>query len=422
MVGCGVFGLSTLLELSRRFPESAILGLDAYAVPSPWSAANDYNKIIRAEYSDIEYSKLALELMKQWETDPVLSPYFVKSGRFTMSPSNSSNASRKLYEDKGVENLVKLGVSQKISILRNKASLVEISPAFKDSTLFDQENVEIKYNPDAGYGIAKDSLESVHRLALENGVVFRFGETGHIVKIDHESNIVHTKSGHRYKANKIIVCMGASTGYVVNLHNQINSTGLFVTHLQLTDLEYEKYKDIPIFFSAEHGYYFPPDSKTKKLKFAMTFCDSKNTVYNETTGEKSSLPRYRTSYPTDTFPTEGTKQVKRLLSWTLPELADHTLIDSKTCWISDSVDSDFLIDFVPKSTKMVIACGDSGHGYKFLGNIGKYIVDKLENKLNPTLDSKWKWRSEPSWPTDMKSRAKREHLEMNDIKDWYSPI
>jgi sarcosine oxidase/L-pipecolate oxidase len=59
IVGAGVFGLSTALHLAQD-GYTNITVLDRAPVPSPYSAGNDLNKIVRAEYEDPFYTELAL--------------------------------------------------------------------------------------------------------------------------------------------------------------------------------------------------------------------------------------------------------------------------------------------------------------------------------------------------------------------------
>ncbi|ODV93944.1 hypothetical protein PACTADRAFT_4841 [Pachysolen tannophilus NRRL Y-2460] len=384
IVGCGVFGLSTALDLSRRYGGSKkIIALDAFTIPSPWSAANDLNKIIRAEYSDIDYTKLALEALELWEKDPVFKNHFIKCGRVTLSPMDEKNNLNRLnYERKGLQNLIKLGCDpDRIVEIKEKSQFVKIIPELRDTHLFDSEIgfetetktriVQCRYNPDAGYGHASNSLISVYNECIKNGVIFKFGQDGKVIDIDKKNVIVITYGGKSYKSYKIILTMGAATGHLINLNNQINSTGLFITHIKLSNKEFEKYEKLPIFFSSELGYFFPPDKNTKMMKIAMTFCDVKNTINNTKTTEQSSLPRYKNEFFSDTFPRiKGLQQVETLLNKIIPELALHKLIDSKCCWISDTIDSNFLIDFLPDSNEnILVCCGDSGHGFKFFPNL-----------------------------------------------------
>lgn len=60
IVGAGAFGLSTALHLSRAgYSDIVVLDKDD-SVPPRYSAANDLNKIIRAEYEDTFYRDLTL--------------------------------------------------------------------------------------------------------------------------------------------------------------------------------------------------------------------------------------------------------------------------------------------------------------------------------------------------------------------------
>jgi sarcosine oxidase/L-pipecolate oxidase len=60
IIGGGAFGLSTALELSNKgYTDITIFEKDE-KIPSQWSAANDLNKIMRAEYEDDFYTNLAI--------------------------------------------------------------------------------------------------------------------------------------------------------------------------------------------------------------------------------------------------------------------------------------------------------------------------------------------------------------------------
>jgi sarcosine oxidase/L-pipecolate oxidase len=60
IIGGGAFGLSTAFELSNQgYKDVTVFEKDA-EIPSRWSAANDLNKIMRAEYEDDFYTELAV--------------------------------------------------------------------------------------------------------------------------------------------------------------------------------------------------------------------------------------------------------------------------------------------------------------------------------------------------------------------------
>ncbi|CDR38812.1 CYFA0S02e06172g1_1 [Cyberlindnera fabianii] len=415
IVGCGVFGLSTALSLAQAGYK--VTAMDKYPVPSPWSAATDLNKIIRTEYADLFYSKLSVEALRQWQSDPLYKYVYVESGRVTLTPSSKENQHRAKFEQLGIENLEKCGVDvSEIVTLSSGEDLGKLVPQFADNAFGE---IHAKYNPQAGYGIAYKSLEKVYEEAKRLGVKFVFGSEGTATEII-ENKGVKTADGKVHSADKIVIALGAATGYIVNLENQISSMGLFVTHITLSEEEYQKYKDIPIFFSAEFGYFFPPDADSHEIKIALVYADTKNHIKDPfLAGTKTSLPRYKDQNPGDTFPKKGESHVRILLQKILPSLANHPLGRSKVCWISDTPTSDFLIDKLPTSDNIYIAAGDSGHGYKFLPNIGKYIRFKIEGKLEKEMSERWCWKPNPTWPTQMASRSKREHVEISDV-DWWT--
>ena len=60
IIGGGALGLSTALELSNTgYTNIAVFEKDG-EIPSRWSAGNDLNKIVRAEYEDEFHTNLAV--------------------------------------------------------------------------------------------------------------------------------------------------------------------------------------------------------------------------------------------------------------------------------------------------------------------------------------------------------------------------
>lgn len=391
IVGCGVLGLSAAHELAQQGYH--VTAIDAYSVPSPWSAANDYNKIIRTEYADIQYTKMSVEALNLWRTSPMFTNTYNECGRVMSTPK--SYVARKDFEQLGIENLQKVGEGKGVEIFSGGANLAARFPVFHGNQV--EFDAELKWNPESGLAHAANSLKAVFESAKVLGVKFHFGDAGKAVKIVSANGIDHvvTQDGSTYTADNIIVSMGASSGYLVDMRNQQSATGLFVTHIRLSEKEYDKYKGIPVIFDAELGYFFPPDPKTRILKICLPGSGASNYVADpfDSTGKKS-LPRYKLQNPADTIPFDGPQQAVALLQKYAPELAHHKLFDHKACWIADTSDSHLIVDKVPEYHQVYVASGDSGHAFKFLPNIGKYIREKLEGKLDPELEHCWRWKEE----------------------------
>ena len=60
ILGAGAWGLSTALHLLDSGYTNITVFDQASEIPSPYSAAYDLNKIVRAEYEDEFYTELAL--------------------------------------------------------------------------------------------------------------------------------------------------------------------------------------------------------------------------------------------------------------------------------------------------------------------------------------------------------------------------
>ncbi|ODV83859.1 hypothetical protein CANARDRAFT_72936 [[Candida] arabinofermentans NRRL YB-2248] len=389
VVGCGVFGLSTALELVKKGYK--VTAIDAYEPPSLWSAATDYNKIIRTEYSDMCYTKMSIEAVKLWRSDPMFEGIYNECGRCMVTPL--SHDGRRKFEKKALELLNTLGEGLKVKFYEGGLGLAKDFEFLKYNSLADSS--QTSFNPEAGLAHSANACAAVYRKCKLLGVEFQFGDSGRAIGVETVNGIskVRCQDGSTHTADQIIIACGASTANVLDLKNQQSATGLFVTHIKLTSKEYEFYKNIPILFDAEMGYFFPPDPETKLLKIALPGSGATNIIENpHKRGTTISLPRYKNLNPSDTMPLKCVKEAKQILAKYCPDLAYHDFIGSKTCWIADTQDSHFIIDKVPESNNLYVATGDSGHGFKFLPNIGKYIVSKLEGTLDKELDEFWKWK------------------------------
>ncbi|CAH6723194.1 putative L-saccharopine oxidase [[Candida] jaroonii] len=405
IVGCGVFGLSTALELTKT--NCKILALDAYPVPSEYSAANDFNKIIRIEYSDEVSAKLAVEALQYWENDPLYTKNYRKTGRLTLTPGDPTS-DRSEYERKSFEILSKLGVNQKMVKINKASDVGKYIKEFANNNL--PQDIISTYNYECGTGLSGKALVSVYEAAKAKGVNFKFGDDGRVTSVG--DNHIRVKSGKKFSAGKVIVTAGAGTGLIVPLDNQTKVFGTFVTHIQLNDEEYERYKNIPIFFSAQYGYFFPPDEDLHQIKIGVTTCDAYGEINHPfEAGKTLRAPRYSVDHPEEVLPEKHYKDIKTLLHLVVPDLANHKLVGNKTCWIADSCDSYFLIDNCPYYKDVLVATGDSSHSFKFLPTIGKYITQKLNGSLDKKLDSLWSWKVNPSFASgkNAKSRLPRPH-------------
>jgi glycine/D-amino acid oxidase-like deaminating enzyme len=87
------------------------------------------------------------------------------------------------------------------------------------------------------------------------------------------------------------------------------------------------------------------------------------------------------------------QSLREFLLWAFPLLADAPLVYTRICLYCDTADGDFWIAPDPDRRGLIIATGDSGHGFKFAPVLGEIIADTAEGKSNP-WSHKFRWRPE----------------------------
>jgi sarcosine oxidase len=72
---------------------------------------------------------------------------------------------------------------------------------------------------------------------------------------------------------------------------------------------------------------------------------------------------------------EEVQPLRSALAHILPELARAPVLETDVCIFTNTPDHDFVIDFHPESSRVVVSSACSGHGYKFASAIGEIQAD-----------------------------------------------
>lgn len=207
IIGAGCFGASTALHLTSRHPSSKVTLLDHGTFPNPSAAAHDLNKIIRADYPDIAYMRLALEAQDQWRGQELYSKFYHETGMlfaedFGMGRDALANYKMLLGE-------------------QCPAEMLEPSEARKkfDGIFADAEWTGVKqnfYNPRSGWGEADKALAAVIQAAIDLGVEYNGQGAAKLIFDDnHACTGVMTANGNLLQADKVVLCTGASTALLM---------------------------------------------------------------------------------------------------------------------------------------------------------------------------------------------------------------
>ena len=207
IVGSGVFGASTALYLIQKYPDASItlIDRDAYDAPTRVAASWDWNKVIRADYRDIVYTKLALEAQHLWRTDQVWRSFYHESGVVWISPTS--------FAEQVLKNFAELGVEVDLRTYPVEEARALYGGLFSDA---DYTGVkEVLVNRTSGWAEAKEALRCTIETAVGLGVKYTMAE---VMAVKFEDTCgqrqccgVETANGEPITADRVILCTGAFT-------------------------------------------------------------------------------------------------------------------------------------------------------------------------------------------------------------------
>lgn len=423
IIGGGTFGLSTAyhMALAGRRPYKSITVLEAgAAIPSPLSAANDLNKIVRAEYEDPFYTDLALDAMAAWSANPIFSPHYRQVGYLLATSAAAPDKSKRSLARSLGSIEAHPAWRGKITPVRTREDVRAAAPALTGP----MAGWVGYFNRFAGYAHSADALRSLHGAVVDLGVPVLCGEAVTELLYEGESETnkkrcvgARTASGKTYTADVVVLTVGASLASLLpRVGRQVTAKAWSVAHVQLTRAEADALMGIPVTYARDLGFFFEPDRETLQLKVCPFGAGYTNYVSGSSSGDEGTTQEQHSLPPADNdfIPARDEQRVRNLLRETLPELADRPLIRRHLCWCADSADSDFIFDFVPGTEGLVVASGDSGHGFKLLPTIGRFIKDVVEQGKQPLARWQWKEGSDASCNVSWRTG------EVEDLKQFSS--
>jgi sarcosine oxidase / L-pipecolate oxidase len=197
-----------------------------------------------------------------------------------------------------------------------------------------------------------------------------------------------SRGGQNYFSDKMILAMGADVANVIPQIGKLMTGRCWgVTHIQLTPQEASKLRGIPVTNVRDLAFFFEPDRETNKLKFCHMGGAYTNYAWSK---DGLSLP-FSELAESQFIPAEDEVYVRQLLKEALPQFADRPFIDAHLCWVADTDDSDYIIDYVPGTgSSLVVLSGDSGHGFKMLPIFGQFVQRLLEEGRQS--EPRWQWK------------------------------
>ncbi|KAI8965334.1 sarcosine oxidase [Daldinia sp. FL1419] len=405
IIGAGCFGASTARFLKEVDPGAEVILLDSAPFPDPAAAAHDLNKIIRAEYDDPMYMKLALEAKDAWSrADDVVTPFFHQTGALW---SITAARTRRLIDN--YEALLGPG-----NVPLEVIGLDETRARFPllGSCRFDGEAEQCILSPEAGWADAARALQATIKAAIDGGVRY---EIGTAVKLefgaDGTCTGVSTTDNRTFHAQRIVLSSGAYTPWLLaesapekpELHagKRMKAAAVLMCLFKVPNGEtgLDMFQNAPVIvhpygdFPAEC---IPPGSHSGPdlAKCTHEFPYTRNT-YHKASKQEISVPplskRDRMTWTRDLPDGLETRSAQVRDMFFGNSVQGMTPESYRLCWDIATPDEDWIISPHPGSKNLYIAAGGSFHGYKFLPIIGKYVVQMLRGELSEEHTRRWAW-------------------------------
>ncbi|WVW84352.1 hypothetical protein I302_106386 [Kwoniella bestiolae CBS 10118] len=392
IVGSGEYGSSTALSLIKGTYKNhghLITMLDRSAEPPAMDAASyDFNKIIRQEYSDEIYARLAHKAMDLWRT-PEWQEHYHETG-VVVSIAKSAVQSDYIKRALAVNSLPGMQTEGKDAYILETAD--DVKKVYPDGVALGEFADQDSYiNEAGGWGHSHGAVVDTIRRLRAAGVRFVGAEAEELLygvskgKIDVRG--VRAKDGSSYCADFVLLTMGAWTPKLVpELASELLPTGQVVGVVKLNREELKRYKDVPVTRTVDNGFYIFPPTEDGIVK-----CAIHQQGYLNPIGDYRSLPRtiLTPGYERQHIPQEAADALKAGLARVYPELAQKPWSNTRLCWYSDRPSGDWLIDYHPKYPSLFIAAGCCGHAFKFMPILGDLILSSVEGTLPPEQKAIW---------------------------------
>lgn len=402
----------------------------------------DINKIIRSAYgSQTEYQDLGTEAISAWaawnaelkaannnnhDGNDIKgitsnSSLFIPNGYLNCSDSTTLPD----FEIATIENMEKAG-KHGTQLINNKQADIQLASQKGIEYALQPFNKEVLgvLDTTGGHVLAdKACIFALHK-AKKLGVRFILDPVqGKFTSFTYDSSLssttktitgITTADGKHHAASLVVICCGGWTPSLLpSLDSLCETTAGSVFMLRIPEssplrqrFHHSRFPSWS-FNMREHGadgglYGFPVDEHgILKIGYRGT---KYTNPQQQSDGQERSVPVTKWSgnlgeTPTPVInqvPEQAHKVVAKFLDEYLPELgnAGIHISESRLCWYTDSFDNHYVIDYVPGYEGLVCATGGSGHAFKFLPNIGNWVVDVIEGVgLERPAIKAWRWRS-----------------------------
>ncbi len=357
VVGAGVFGAWTALELARR--RKRVLLLEAFGPGHSRSSSGDESRIIRMGYgADEIYTRWSQRSLAKWKE------LFAATG------------SEALFKNTGVLWMAAAGdptlratreVLRRCEVRFSESSRVELLKKYSQIGL--EGVAEGILEPDSGVLMARRAVAATVAEALRLGVDFRAAAVCQPQGAG-TLNEMQSSAGEAFAAKEFVFACGA---WLKKVFPEILGERLFVTRQAVFYVSVpagdERFSAgvLPTWLIQNDECYGMPDLESRGLKVAL-----------DRHGEPVD-PDTQSRLVTEAEIAEMRGYVARRF----PALQGAPIAEARVCQYENSSNGDFLADRHPELSNVWLVGGGSGHGFKHGPAMGEYVARQLMGEVAP---------------------------------------
>lgn len=285
IIGSGVFGLSTAWSLTQdpHFLKSKITLLDRAAFPAPDGSSIDSSRIVRADYPDAAYARLAAEAQQKWRGE------FGAEGRYTecglsifsgdltdAASSTAEQGASQQHAERSVQKSMR-NVIEGLGLRVGRREEGGQATPFTDAegareamgNLGGLAGTQGYVNWTSGWAHAENGMRFMRQRVEATGrVEFRQAEMEGLVFREDRKDVrgVQLVGGEQILADLTVLATGAWTPKFLDLRGIASSTGQALAYLDITEEEQERFSKNPVVICYESGMFIiPPYEKVLKV-------------------------------------------------------------------------------------------------------------------------------------------------------------
>jgi sarcosine oxidase len=353
VAGLGGMGSAAAYQLARR--GKRVLGLEKYSPAHDKGSSHGRSRIIRQAYfEDPAYVPLLIRAYELWEQIES------ETGQELMTLTGGLMIGRRGGElvSGSVQSAEEYSLPYE---LLDAGEIKDLFPPFSP----DPETVAL-YEKRAGFVRPEESVKAHLDRAAALGAELRFEEPLLSWEAPEESIRVETPSGV-YEAERLVVSPGAWAPKL------LADLGLPLEVTRQVMYWFEPTSGVEPFFPGRFPIFiWEPDDGNKFYGFPAQDNDrSVKAAFFRAGG----IPTTPETIDREVYQ-EEIDFLRGYLAEYVPALAGRCL-DAKACMYTNTPDEHFVISLHPEHPQVAIACGFSGHGFKFCGVVGEILADLI---------------------------------------------